>query len=45
VAGEPLMVHPERINRMHFLFDEGGNFVAGRQVTVQAWYRPVYDAV
>ena len=44
-AGEPLMVYPERINRMHVLFDEGGNFVAGRQVTVQAWYRPVYDAV
>lgn len=44
-AGEPLMVYPERINRFHFLFDEGGNFTAGRQVTVQAWYRPVYDAV
>ena len=44
-AADPLMVYPEKINRMHFLFDEGGNFVAGRQVTIQAWYRPVYDAI
>jgi hypothetical protein len=44
-SGEGLVVHPGRENRIYILFDEGANFVAGRQMTVRAWYRPVYDNV
>ncbi len=44
-TGDPLRVFPGRDNRLYILFDEGANFVAGRQMTVQAWYRPVYDNV
>ena len=44
-SGEGLRVFPGRDGRLYILFDEGANFVAGRQMTVQAWYRPVYDNV
>jgi hypothetical protein len=44
-AGAGLRLHPGRDNRIYILFGEGTNFVAGRQMTVQAWYRPVYDNV
>lgn len=44
-VGGPLLVHPGRTQRLYILFDEGAAFVAGRQMTVQAWYRPVYDNV
>lgn len=44
-AGDGLRVHPGRDQRIYILFDEGANFVAGRQMTVRAWYRPVYDNV
>lgn len=44
-SGGGLVFHPGRNNRLYILFDEGANFVAGRQMTVQAWYRPVYDNV
>lgn len=44
-AGDPLMVFPGRVNRMHMLFEEDGQFVAGRQMTVQAWYRPRFATV
>jgi hypothetical protein len=44
-AGPPLMVYPERVQRMYILFDEDGVFTPGRLSTVRAWYRPVYDNV
>ena len=43
--GPPLLIYPERAQRLYVLFDENGAFVAGRQMTIQAWYRPVYDNV
>jgi hypothetical protein len=42
---DPLLVFPGTVNRMHLLFDEIDQFVAGRQMTVQAWYRPRYATV
>lgn len=44
-AGDPLTVFPGKVNRMHMLFDESDQFVAGRQMTVQAWYRPRFGTV
>ena len=44
-GGLPLCVFPERDQRLYILFDEDAGFTAGRQMTVRAWYRPVYDAV
>jgi hypothetical protein len=38
-------VFPERDQRLYILFDEDAGFTAGRQMTVRAWYRPVYDAI
>jgi hypothetical protein len=43
--GPALKVFPERTQRLYVLVDESGAFNAGRQMTVQAWYRPIYDAV
>jgi len=43
--GPPLLVYPEKTQRLYVLFDENNAFVAGRQLTVQAWYRPVYDNI
>lgn len=37
---DPIMVWPRQVQRLFILFDEDVNFVAGRQMTVQAWYRP-----
>lgn len=42
--GDPLMVWPGRTQRIGILFDEG-NFVTGRKLTVQMWYRPRYRTV
>jgi hypothetical protein len=44
-GGLPLTVFPEQINRLHILFDEDAGFTAGRAMTVQAWYRPIYDVI
>jgi len=44
-GGLPLCVFPERVNRLYILFDEDAGFTAGRQMTVQAWYRPIYDSI
>lgn len=44
-VGDVLRVHPGRDQRIYILFDEDGNFVPGRQMTVRAYYRPVYDNV
>jgi hypothetical protein len=44
-AGEPLKVYPEKTQRMYVLFEENGTFTAARQMTVQAWYRPIYDSI
>jgi hypothetical protein len=44
-AGEGLNVYPGRDQRLYILFDEDGAWTAGRQMTVRAWYRPVYDNV
>lgn len=43
--GAPLMVYPEKVQRIYTLFDENGGFTAGRQLTIQAWYRPIYDSI
>ncbi len=43
--GQPLMVWPNRVNRMHVLFDEGATFTPTRQLTVRAWYRPRYHTI
>lgn len=44
-AGEGVRVHPGRDQRLYVLFGEDGPFVAGRAMTVQAWYRPIYDNI
>ncbi len=44
-GGLPLCVFPERDQRLYILFDEDAGFTAGRQMTIQAWYRPIYDSV
>lgn len=44
-VGEGVRVFPGMDQRLYVLFDEGNSFVAGRQMTVQAWYRPIYDNV
>lgn len=44
-SGAPLMVFPERDQRIYVLADENGAWTAGRAITVRAWYRPVYDNV
>lgn len=44
-VGDGLRVHPGRDQRLYILFDEGANFAPERRMTVQAWYRPLYDAV
>lgn len=43
--GEPITVWPGRVNRLHFLLNESAGFVAGRQMTMQAWYRPRWRVV
>jgi hypothetical protein len=43
--GDPLRVFPGVVQRLYVLFDEQGVFTAGRQMTVQAWYRPIYDNI
>lgn len=43
--GAPLMVYPEKTQRIYTLFDENSGFTAGRQLTIQAWYRPIYDSI
>lgn len=43
--GDPLRIFPGRTQRIYILFDEDGNYVPTRSVTVQVWYRPVYDNV
>jgi hypothetical protein len=40
-----LRIYPGANQRLYILFDEDGGFTAGRQMTVRAWYRPVYDNV
>ncbi len=35
----PILVWPGRTQRLFILFDEGTDFVAGRQMTVSAWVR------
>ena len=40
-----LRIYPGVDQRLYVLLDEDGGFVAGRQLTVQAWYRPLYDNV
>jgi len=40
-----LRVYPGADQRLYVLLDEDSGFVAGRQLTVQAWYRPLYDNV
>lgn len=44
-AGEGLQVFPGLDQRFYVLFDEGANFVAGRQMTIRAWYTPLYDTI
>ncbi len=44
-AGDALHVIPGRDQRIYILFDEDGGFVAGRTMTVQAWYRPRYSSL
>ena len=44
-SGAPLMVFPERDQRIYIMADENGAWTAGRAITVRAWYRPVYDNV
>jgi len=44
-SGAPLMVFPERDQRIYIMADENGAWNAGRAITVRAWYRPVYDNV
>lgn len=44
-AGDPLKIYPERTQRLHFLFEENGLFVAGRQLLCSAFYRPIYDNI
>jgi hypothetical protein len=43
--GPALTAYPEKTQRLYVLFDENNAFVAGRQMTVQAWYRPNYDSI
>lgn len=43
--GPALLVYPEKAQRLYVLFDENNSFVAGRQMTVQMWYRPTYDNI
>lgn len=42
-ARAPLKIFPNRTQRMYCLFSEDGGFTPARTLTVQAWYRPVYD--
>jgi hypothetical protein len=44
-SGAPLMVFPERDQRIYIMADENANWTAGRAILVRAWYRPVYDNV
>ena len=44
-AGDGVRVHPGRDQRLYVLYGEDGPWVAGRVMTVQAWYRPVYDNI
>lgn len=44
-GGLPLCVFPNRAQRLYILFDEDAGFTAGRQMTIQAWYRPIYDSI
>lgn len=44
-SGAPLMVFPERDQRIYIMADENAAWNAGRAITVRAWYRPVYDNV
>lgn len=44
-SGDGLRVYPGREQRLYILYDEDGSWTAGRQMTVRAWYRPVYDNV
>lgn len=44
-GGVPLTVFPEQSQRLYILFDEDAGFTAGRQMTVRAWYRPIYDSI
>jgi len=37
---DPVVVYPGKTQRLYILFDEGTDFVAGRKMKVQAWYRP-----
>jgi hypothetical protein len=37
---DPVYVWPNRTNRLRVLLSEAGGFTAGRQLTMQAWYRP-----
>jgi len=44
-SGAPLMVFPERDQRIYIMADENAAWNAGRAITARAWYRPVYDNV
>lgn len=44
-SGAGLRVYPGRNQRLYILFDEDSGWTAGRAMTVQAWYRPLYDNV
>ena len=44
-GGAGLRVYPGRDQRLYILYDEDGSWTAGRQMTVRAWYRPLYDSV
>lgn len=38
--GGPLVIWPERVNRLTVLMDEGGTFNKARTFSISAWYRP-----
>ena len=40
-----LRVYPGMAQRLYILYDEDSGWTAGRAMTVQAWYRPLYDNV
>ena len=40
-----LRVYPGMDQRLYILYDEDSGWTAGRAMTVQAWYRPLYDSV
>ena len=44
-TGDGVRVHPGRDQRLYVLYGEDGPWVAGRTMTVQAWYRPIYDNI